>query len=44
MTCQHCHRVLAEGETAWASDWRVIGPGGVRSETRYTCETCEDQP
>lgn len=43
--CQKCERTLVEGETAWASDWKVIDVSGTtaqfRTETRYTCESCE---
>lgn len=39
--CCKCRRALRVGETAWASDWTVIGVDGTRMETRYTCETCE---
>lgn len=43
--CTHCGRVLREGESAWASDWKVIDTHGtsadVRLETRYTCDDCE---
>jgi hypothetical protein len=38
--CQTCKRDLLDGEEAWADDWTVIGPEGVRTETRYTCNTC----
>lgn len=45
-TCHTCGRVLAEGEQAWASEWRVIDisgqTAGFRTETRYTCDDCED--
>ena len=40
-TCHECKRPLHEGESAWASDWKVVEPGGARTETRYTCEDCE---
>lgn len=38
--CSGCGRTLVEGESAWASDWHVIEPDGVRVETRYTCDDC----
>lgn len=38
--CVGCGRSLRDGETAWAGDWYVITPDGVRLETRYTCDTC----
>ena len=39
-TCHTCRRTLAVGESAYADDWKVVTPEGVRSETRYTCEGC----
>ena len=42
--CQSCRRVLAVGESAWADEVKVIEAGGVRLETRYTCEDCEARP
>lgn len=39
--CRVCGRTLQEGETAWMSGWKVIEPGGVRIESRYTCDECE---
>ena len=38
--CQDCGRTLLVGESAWASDWKVVEPDGVRLETRYTCDSC----
>jgi len=46
-SCSICERVLVEGESAWASDWKVLETSGetvtFRSETRYTCDDCEVQ-
>lgn len=46
--CQTCGRVLSVGETAYASDWKVLKVSGAtvtsRWETRYTCEDCEAKP
>lgn len=43
--CMVCGRSLAEGESAWASDWTVIDVTGTtaatRFVTRYTCDDCE---
>jgi hypothetical protein len=40
--CQTCKRPFAQGELAWASDWKVLDPNGeLRNETRYTCDDCE---
>lgn len=43
--CRICGRVLATGETAWASDWKVLDVSGEaptwRTEVRYACEKCE---
>lgn len=42
--CQNCKRRLAEGESAWADDWKVLDVKGTtvtwRIETRYTCDDC----
>lgn len=44
-TCHTCKRSLANGESAWASDWKVIDVSGttakLRTEVRYTCDDCE---
>jgi hypothetical protein len=40
-TCHKCRRGLSAGDEAWASDWTVIEPTGVRVEVRYTCADCE---
>lgn len=40
-TCHTCHRPLAEGESAWASDWTVIDGCTLRYEVRHTCDDCE---
>ena len=41
--CATCKRPFAEGEKAWASDWKVLDLNGdLRNETRYTCDDCED--
>ena len=39
-SCHTCGRTLAAGESAYADDWKVVTPEGVRAETRYTCEGC----
>ncbi len=39
--CRSCGRLLLTGEDAWVEDVKVIGPGSVRIETRYTCDDCE---
>lgn len=43
--CEACNRVLRDGDTAWASDWKVIDVSGVTVTTsfvtRYTCDGCE---
>jgi hypothetical protein len=39
--CHTCKRPFAQGEQAWASDWKVLGSDGLRNETRYTCDDCE---
>ncbi len=43
--CQVCDRKFAEGEMAWAEDWKVIDTYdksvGFRNEVRYTCDDCE---
>lgn len=41
-TCDTCDRQLHKGEDAWASDVKVIEPGGVRLLTRYTCDACAE--
>lgn len=45
VTCHGCGRALREGDTAWASDWKVIDVSGTtvatRFVTRYTCDDCE---
>jgi hypothetical protein len=44
--CATCKREFAQGELAWASDWKVLDATGDtavwRWETRYTCDDCED--
>jgi hypothetical protein len=40
-TCHSCGHPFVIGETAYASDWRVVTADGARMETRYTCEGCE---
>ena len=39
--CPGCGRTLRGGESAWATDVKVIEPTGVRMETRYSCDSCE---
>lgn len=43
--CHKCGCQFAEGDNAWASDWKVIDTSGtdvaIRTETRYTCDDCE---
>lgn len=43
-TCRVCQRAIAEGEWAWADDFKVIDvtntTASVRIETRYTCDDC----
>ena len=39
--CFTCERALAEGESAWASDWTVIEGDYACAVTRYTCDDCE---
>jgi hypothetical protein len=41
-TCSGCGHQFAEGEPAWARDVKVIDPDGVRTITRYTCDTCDE--
>ena len=45
LRCQVCARALSEGDTVWASDWKVIDVSGTtaatRWVTRYTCDDCE---
>lgn len=44
LRCQSCGHLFAEGESAWADDWKVIDTSGTtvtfRMETRYTCDWC----
>jgi hypothetical protein len=44
--CATCHRPFAQGEQAWASDWKTLDVSGDtavwRNETRYTCDDCEE--
>lgn len=46
-SCHNCGRTLNEGESAWASDWKVIDTSGstvtFRTETRHTCDDCEEK-
>jgi hypothetical protein len=40
--CATCHRPFAQGEQAWASDWKTLDGDTWRNETRYTCDDCEE--
>lgn len=46
--CHKCGHVFAEGESAWAEEWRTIDVSGTtaafRTETRYLCDDCEAMP
>lgn len=42
-TCHDCWRTLKTGESAWASDWKVLTDEGFRTETRYRCDECSDK-
>lgn len=43
VACDRCGLLFAEGEEAWAKDWKVChAPTWQwRMETRYTCDACE---
>jgi Zn finger protein HypA/HybF involved in hydrogenase expression len=43
-TCRTCGRAFASDEDAYASDWTVIEPDGLRMETRYQHIACGDAP
>ena len=38
--CQTCGRTIHNGELCYAAEWKVVEPGGVRVEVRYTCDEC----
>jgi hypothetical protein len=44
VSCSKCGLLFAEGDYAWASDWRVLSgnPAEWRMETRYLCDTCHE--
>lgn len=44
VACGTCGRLFADGENAWADDWKVCDAPDWkwRVETRYTCDACHD--